>query len=283
MRPYYYLGSGRALTQLSEGYPFFVNTRDAGITTWIILGGTWENFVDDILCGITKAGDRVLDAGANMGYYSVKLGYRVGPSGRVVAFEPNPEIFPFLSENVAINGLSGRVEIHNVALADQPGQATLTFGYANMGGGSLVDRPASDDERRTVDVVRGDDLLGDSSFDVMKFDVEGFEPLAAAGLEKTLARSSGAAIIVEVSAPAWRRYGDFAEILGRFSRGRRKAFEIAHDGYLEPVDLSHKSEIDVLAARNEPVYFLLIPPEHWAMNFVMSKCRLPAHTPMAMV
>lgn len=274
MRPYYYLGGGRGLTQLAEGHPFFVNTRDAGITTWIILGGTWETFVDDILLGVTRAGDRVLDAGANMGYYAVKLGHRVGPAGHVAAFEPNPEIFPFLRDNIAINGLDQRTTLHQIALSDRAGEGLLRFDYANMGGGSLVEQPREFEEYRSVPTVRGDDLLGpDAAFEVMKFDIEGFEPLAAAGLADTIARSREAAIVVEVSGPAWRQFGDFATILGRFLGEHRTAFEMAHDGLLDPVDLSSPAALARFASRPDPAYLLLMPPRHWALDFVRSKCR----------
>ncbi|MBB3774408.1 glycosyltransferase involved in cell wall biosynthesis [Erythromicrobium ramosum] len=84
-------------------------------------------------------------------------------------------------------------------------------------------------------------------------------------------------------------YAPFSLLVSLIRGAKAALFPSLYEGFglpvleAKPVDLSHKSEIDVLAARSEPVYFLLIPPEHWAMNFVMSKCRPPAHTPMAMV
>src|SRR5262245_54360926 len=103
-RMYCYLGGNRALTQLSTGQPFFVNTDDRGIATWIMLGGIWETFVDDVLCRLARPGMNFLDIGANMGYYSVKIGGLIGPSGKIFSFEPNPEIYPFLKDNMEVNG-----------------------------------------------------------------------------------------------------------------------------------------------------------------------------------
>lgn len=273
MRPYYYLGRDRALTQLADGHPFFVNTRDVGITTWIILGGSWEVFVDTIICGLVRSGDRVLDAGANQGYYTVKLGLIVGETGSVDAFEPNSELFPILESNVSINGLDGRVRLHRKALGDAAAIATLSYSYANMGGGTLhtLDHV---DQREVIDVVAGDEFLpSDTTFDFLKFDIEGLEPDAAAGLEQCIARSAMAPIIVEVTAKEWAKKGDLAEILHRFSRGFRMAYQIAHDGQLDPMNISDTDCIAAMAKRDDPIYVLLMPPNHWGMNFVREHCR----------
>lgn len=278
MRPYYYLGNQRALTQLSNGLPFFVNTMDAGITTWIILGGTWENFVDDILCALARPGDRFLDAGANLGYYTIKIANIVGPQGRVVSFEPNPELYEFLEQNVSINGFSGRCTVHRVALGSGPGQANLVFDYANMGGGTMVGAGAKPPRSVSVEVevVAGDTRLGaGAAFDLIKFDIEGAEPFAARGLAKTLEASSHAPIIVEINPPMWCMAGSFEEQLRLFTAGRSLAFEICHDGLLEPNDLGNPQVVQHLKSRAECAYFLIMPENHWAVADMQSRCRVP--------
>lgn len=274
MRPYYYLGNNRGLTKLASGEPFFVNTRDQGITTWIILGGTWENFVDSILCGITRAGDRVLDAGANQGYYTVKLGSIVGPQGRVVAFEPNPELYEVLEANVDINGFRPRCQTFRLALGDEPGTADMRFPVRNMGGGSISPQLAHGEETVTVDIVRGDDVLpADTVFDVMKFDVEGFEPEAAKGLSAIMERSAHAAIVLEISPPAWRHGEDFYAKLARFTGKGRAAFEIDHEGWLTRLDFNDPACRAAIAARNHHYYVVLVPKDHWAISFISGRLR----------
>ena len=261
--------AGQALTQLSNGLPFYVNTKDEAITPWIILGGTWENFVDDILCGITRPGDCVLDAGANQGYYSVKLANIVGETGSLYAFEPNPEVFRFLYSNININGFRKRSHIYSKALGSKSATARLSFSFENIGGGSIArDSDAADDGVLEVEVVRGDDIVpADVAFDVFKFDIEGSEPEAALGLEHTISRSSTAAIVVEIFPGAWSSFGSFDEILERFTQGFRVGFEICHDGLLEPLDLAKAG------TRTDTFYALLLPPDHWAMDFARSRCR----------
>ena len=271
MRPYYYLGRNRALTQLANGQPFFIDTRDTGITPWILLGGTWEDFVHDILCGVTRLGDRVLDAGANQGYYSVRLGQIVGEEGHVVAFEPNPQLAELLHVNLSINGFSGRSTIYPKALGAVPGSATLRFSPDFLGSASLLDSMAIGEERVDVEVVRGDNALPPgTAFDVMKFDIEGFEPQAALGLAGVLARSAHAVIVIEITPVEWCTADDFATALARFTGGHRVGFEICHDGLLERLDLG---DTGALAARTDAFYALLLPPDHWAMDFARSKLR----------
>ncbi len=274
-RPFYYLGNDRALTELSTGHPFFVNTRDVWITTWIVRGGKWETFVDNVLCGITRPGDNVIDIGANMGYYSVKLANIVGPTGSLTAFEPNPELYDVLRDNIDINGFTSMANVHGFALGDAEGLTTLNFEHRNMGGGSLVEEQATADQTsHVVRVARGDDVIDSTIvFDVMKFDVEGYEPLAIAGLTDTISRSPQCAIVVEVYPPAWKRFGAFSEILDRFVQGHRLGYVIANDGLLDPVDLRDENRIAELGAIEQSMYLLLLPPQHWAANFVASKCR----------
>jgi FkbM family methyltransferase len=273
-RPYCYLGNDRALTELSTGQPFFVNTRDVWITTWIVRGGTWETFVDDILCGVTRPGDTVLDVGANMGYYSVKLASIVGPSGSLVAFEPNPELFSILKDNIDINGLAPWSTVYQCALGDAEGVASLNFEYRNMGGGSISNAAASDHQQtHLVRVAKGDDVIDRTKvFDVMKFDIEGYEALAALGLADTIQRSTNSAMVVEVYPPAWKRFGDFSDVLDRFVQGERVGFEILQNGSLNPLNLRDSSCVEAIGEREDSMYLLLLPERHWAVNFAKSKC-----------
>jgi len=257
MRPYYYLGGNWALTQLSNGLPFFVNTHDRGIATWIILGGTWENFVDDVLCALAAPGQTFVDVGANLGYYTIKVGNLVGPNGRVFSFEPNPELFPFLAENISINGFAGRISAHRLAAGAVTGHSTLHFTYSNMGGGH-VDLPDGRSAAGgvTVGITPLDDMLPpDCTVDLIKIDAEGFEPLIFQGMEGILGRSPGAAIVTEVSIAHWQRFGDPPELLDRV-RGARRLYLIGHDGKLTPIKIAD------LRSRVSPEfvsYVLLLP------------------------
>jgi FkbM family methyltransferase len=259
MQPYCYLGKGLGLTLLSGGEPFFVDTNTHDITTWILQGGVWETFVDDILCALARPGDTFVDVGANVGYYTIKIGSKIGPTGRVYAVEANPELHGVLAKNIEINGRAAWSQAFNVAAGAETGQMPLMFERARSGGGSirLPGEPVGlGTETHMASVEPLDRLLPpDCRVDLMKIDVEGFEPFVLDGMQALLARSPDMAIVTEVSSGHWARVGDPADILRRFACGR-KIFRIHQTGAIEELD------DDKLSAGLDPAfvsYVLMLP------------------------
>src|SRR4051794_39643433 len=72
-----------------------------------------------------RPGAEIWNVGANVGVYALQAANWVGPSGRVLAFEPNPAAARLLMRNVRLNGLQGRVEIVPSAVGETCGEATL--------------------------------------------------------------------------------------------------------------------------------------------------------------
>jgi FkbM family methyltransferase len=235
-RPYFYLGQGRGLTRLSTGEVFFVDTQGMDVGVWIMLGGVWETFVDDILCALERPGDTCLDVGANLGYYTIKMAQRVGPEGHVFSFEPNPKMSGFVGDNIRINGFQSRTTLVKAAAGAEPGVASLTFQDTMPGGGTVnlpIEWMTPDQERIEVKVVRIDDVVPqDAVVHLIKIDVEGFEPLALQGMKALLARSPDAAMVIEVSYLHWSKFGEPAQMVEAIADGRR-IFRIHHDGEME--------------------------------------------------
>lgn len=75
---------------------------------------------------LISRGDSVLDIGANLGHYSRVLSRCVGPDGCVYAFEPIPQTFEFLSNNIRRLGL-GNIELLNFALSDAEKTTTMVI------------------------------------------------------------------------------------------------------------------------------------------------------------
>ena len=66
----------------------------------------------------------MLDIGANVGHYTLRMSELVGDSGRVVAFEPVPETFALLAANARGFAIAN-VSLLNVAASDSAGIAGI--------------------------------------------------------------------------------------------------------------------------------------------------------------
>jgi FkbM family methyltransferase len=75
---------------------------------------------------LISPGDSVLDIGANIGYFARFLSRCVGQSGKVYSFEPIPQTFDFLTNNIRKLGLQN-VELLNFALSDSEKTETMVI------------------------------------------------------------------------------------------------------------------------------------------------------------
>lgn len=117
--------------------PFVAVTRD-GLKVEISPGGgesfTFYEIVlnrDYFRGGVTlKPGDTVVDVGSNIGCFSILAGSMVGPSGRVIAFDPMPPMLERLVANARLNDLRN-VQGRCVAIDEKEGTLTLRWTHKN--------------------------------------------------------------------------------------------------------------------------------------------------------
>jgi FkbM family methyltransferase len=171
-----------------------------------------------LLRRLLKPGDVFIDAGANIGLYTLTAADLVGPTGHVIAIEPAPLLA--LRRNVELNGYNW-VTFIDAALGDITGRRNFTMfegegcGMSSFApidlGGSLIE----------VDVCRLDDLVPDNLFDrirLVKIDVEGAEVATLRGAPRLL-RETKAHFLVEVEPPRLERQGATPEELYEFFAG----------------------------------------------------------------
>lgn len=129
---------------------------------------------------LVKQGDKVIDIGANLGYYTCPLADLVGDSGRVYAVEPVPVIFSVLKRNV---GKRRNVELLNYALGEEcrtiemANDSVASVGYFGTGRNFVSEGELSKDAVRfTAQMKRGSELFGGmEKIDFIKCDIEGYE------------------------------------------------------------------------------------------------------------
>jgi lipopolysaccharide transport system ATP-binding protein len=240
------------LVKLFTGRPFWVDRADS---LNIAKAGIFEPAETALSRALIRSGDRVLDIGANMGYFTTLLADWVGPSGIVHAVEPDPDNFALLDANTQDFQKNGRVYLHALALGEATGTAKLFRSKDNIGMHRLYDSICCDGSFTEVAVCCGDDLAL-APLDFIKIDIEGYEAFALRGLTNTLSNSPNVKILCEFSPFSMMEAGvqplrwlELVEALG-FSA-------IAHNGTtwlpIEHDDLKHDlscfTELDFIKLR----------------------------------
>lgn len=120
-----------------------------------------------------------IDVGANVGWYALLVARKVNASSRILAVEPQPEIFDRLIQNIRLNPF-GTIKAVDCAVADKTGELTLFLDPKNKGEASLKIVNSSQTEAIRVPAVTLLDLMNREGFthvDAVKLDVEGAEDL----------------------------------------------------------------------------------------------------------
>ena len=131
-----------------------------------------------------QEGDVVVDAGAYPGDYTIWAARRVGPTGKVICFEPGERNRAVLEKNLKAEGLD-----HVVVIPKGLWDCDTELSFDQNGLASTVHGPDGGDR---IAVTRMDDALaeiGVDRIDVLKMDIEGAEIEAIDGCVKTLAAS----------------------------------------------------------------------------------------------
>ena len=182
---------------------FTLRLANSGASCGIYLNdGFSDPTVARLFLDYLKPGMVALDIGAHIGEYSVLFASRIGPTGWVHSFEPDPSVFPFLRDNVQGNHLDN-VAVNEAAVADLDGTAPF-FIEPDATSSHLVDFAAvpvnGKAVKKTVATTTIDayvDRAGISTLDAVKLDIEGAELAALKGGENALRAMRPGLVFVE--------------------------------------------------------------------------------------
>lgn len=180
-----YLGDHEALCRVLGRYKMYVDTRDVGIASHLMLEGYWEMWVTQAMMRMVRRGSVVADVGANLGYFTLLLADLTGAEGRVLSFEPQPNLARLLRKSIDVNGFTAFTDFHAVALGPKAGTASIEASLDQPGGGRTV---AGRKGNTQVKLARFDQIPHAMDVEFIKMDVEGFEPEVWKGMTKRLAR-----------------------------------------------------------------------------------------------
>ena len=157
------------------------NNWDMDVGKALIKNKTYEPHVTEVIKSILREGDVFLDIGANICYFTLLAAKQVGVKGKVMAFEPNVQNTQLIYANILKNSLKN-IFLYPFAA----GNEKELFQMRTFGSNGFLEKIK--DEKgalQLVQSIRLDELLeSEPRLNVIKIDIEGFEPFALKGMEK---------------------------------------------------------------------------------------------------
>jgi len=158
--------------------------------------GVFEKGTTEVFRRVVKRGMTVFDIGAGIGYYTLLAESLVGPEGKVFVFEPHPENYNELKENIMLNSYTNCYLV-NKAVSDKTGR-TKFYLHPDRGRSSILYRN-NRAKCIEVEVIALDDFIKEEGVtpDVIKMDIEGAELLALKGMKKFIETSENLILFIE--------------------------------------------------------------------------------------
>lgn len=230
--------------------------------------GIYDPNLNVVVNALLPRGGVFIDAGANMGYFSLLASRKIGDEGRIFAIEPSSRDFIRLVDNVNINNLNDVVANYRLAFTDRIGKANITIaseersGLNTIGaefGTKGVEKVCTEEvDTTTVDAFVESEKIKD--LHVLKLDIEGSEGSALAGARNTIQKFRPA-VMLGIKKSALEACGSgFEQLTRELGDLKYVAYKIVQDPdnfRLEKVDDLSKAEVNVVFCLHESI----VPPQ----------------------
>jgi FkbM family methyltransferase len=223
-----------------DGLKLWYDAERPSITIRGLVAGSYEQPIADLLNAELRPGMTMLDVGAHIGYFSLLAARRIGATGRVWSFEPDPANRASLVKNLEVNGMSDRAQVVPLAVTASVGESHLYRVPGDTGSSTVY----------AGRLVRGDPLaVGTTSLDawarsqdwprvdLVKIDVEGAECAVLAGMSELVSRNPGIVVVLEFQAEALEAAGEVPlDFLRELMVMGRHVIELLDDRGNRPLD-----------------------------------------------
>lgn len=188
-------------------------TKESGTIQWIK-----EN---------VKNGDVFFDIGANIGIYTVFAGDKVGPDGKVYAFEPHAANTVSLLKNIELNQMKDRVELYSVPLSHTESIESYQYFSTQSAGSGVLTQPSNKNaDTAWFHTVSIDTLIESGHIPYpnhIKIDTDGSEMKILKGMKKLLtSRQSPQTIQIEIEPSQREKIGSAMEKMGYIFKYRHE-------------------------------------------------------------
>jgi FkbM family methyltransferase len=180
------------------GMEFQLPSGDFGVTLEAESTGEYEPVTTALIEDMLQNGMTFVDIGAHVGLFSLPASKWVSEEGRVVAFEPHPDNYKMLLQNIERNTCSINIEAIQSAVSDIAETVHLHTSTFNTGDHQLFHQGG----RNTIEVpcTTLDTFFNSGEqVDVIKMDVQGAEAAAFHGMQRVLEDNQKIKIVWELS------------------------------------------------------------------------------------
>lgn len=246
-------------TAIVDGHKMLLDSTDS---LYLSINGEYEVLETSLVKKVVKPGNIVVDIGAHIGYYTLIFAKLVGPTGKVFAFEPDPENFSLLKKNIEMNGYKNVILVQK-AVADKNSKIKLYLSEKNKGDHRIYD---SFDNREVVEVeaIKLDDYLKDylDKINFIKMDIEGAEGGAILGMKNLLAQNKNIKLISEFWPIGLKRFGitaaEYLKILlaegftlYQINENKKKIVPITPDELLKTLTIENQHHTNLFCLREK--------------------------------
>ena len=212
----------------------------------------------DFLKRFLRPGDLFIDVGANIGLFTLIAAAHVGPTGRVVAFEPTPVTYSRLLDNVRLNQFAN-VTCNKLALSDRSERLKLVRSTDGFDAWNSLARPTSgnacsDELIQTIEwdrYAREGNLIGSAT--MIKIDVEGWESRVIAGGNEVFSREDAPVLQVEFCDAAAEAAGTSCRHLYKYLESfgyRMFCYDFSKRALIEDPLREEYPYVNLMAAKN---------------------------------
>ena len=199
------------LKRFSKGFSMYLDLVRPGISgTLGVIGGRELDQIY-LLERELRPGHRVMDLGANIGFYALLEAKRVGREGAVLAIEPDPHNYELLRRNISLNDADSVIEARPIGVSNRSG--TAQFHLHEMSNLNTL-HPREElaeggvhgfTQVLEIQVVHIAELLRERApIHLLRMDIEGHEVEVLEGLVEAVAEGHRPRVLFEVHPPKYR-------------------------------------------------------------------------------
>ncbi len=239
---------GELISKTIYDFDLLINPAiDNGVEHSLYYFGTYEKGTLNFIKQNLKEGDVFFDIGANIGLMSIFASYCVGKTGKIYAFEANPETVKLLQYNIDLNTIKN-INVIDKAVGNDFGKIKIYNNWAVNRGGATLIKPNQKTDSFEIDLIKIDSIPEYLSMQInmIKIDVEGFEMDVLKGLDKILQKPNAPKLIVECSADRNNNYDSVYEIYNFIKKiNNYKIYKLSKgkERFGELVEINSKEEL----------------------------------------